>query len=276
MSENKESLLNIVNASGFLFQLRIEKEIKAMDHYGTGKWIIAAQEHRWFDLQGESDGFIDLVLKAGIMRMVIECKRVTDANWVFLIPDGHREMARTRVRWTLRNPNNASIADWHDFHISPPSPEAAFCIVRGQGEKDTPMLERLSSLVLRSVESLADQELGFTSRSGGEPCVYFPVIITNATLLVCRFKSEKIDISTGQIDDADFEEVPCVRFRKNLSSSTPDSKPQETLEKTNQANERTILVIHSDDLAATLNEWDLPYSHSNAPWPWERYRQVDQ
>jgi hypothetical protein len=273
MPENKESFLNLVNASGFLFQLRIEREIKAMGPHGTGKWEIAAREYRWFDLKEESDGFIDLVLKAGIMRMVIECKRVIDAHWIFLVPDGRKEMARTRVRWTLRNPDNASVADWHDFHVSSRSPEAAFCIVRGQGEKDTPMLERLSSLVLRSVECLADEELLYTGRSDESPCIYFPVIITNAILHVCRFESENIDISNGQIDNADFEQVPCVRLRKSFSSPMPYSKPQQDIEKTNQANECTILIIHSGDLATTLNEWDLPYQ-SNAPWPWEGCRRM--
>jgi hypothetical protein len=269
MPETKETLLNLVNASGFLFQHRIEQEISATDLKRV--WEIAAREHRWFDSLVENEGFIDLVLKAGIARIVVECKRVTDANWVFLVPDKKHKTSNTRILWTMRKDSGTRIAEWHDFTVTPISHEATFCIVRGQGEKDTPMLERLSSLVLRSIESLASEELSYTGRSEAETCLYFPIIVTNATLHVCRFDPARIDISTGQIDDADFEQVPCVRFRKNLSSTTPSVKPRRDLETTNLSNERTIFVVSSDHLAETLMDWEIPYP-SNAPWPWEGLR----
>jgi hypothetical protein len=268
MTETKESLRNLVNASGFLFQLRVEQEIKSMDF--PNDWEIAAREHRWFDSQEGNEGFIDLILKQGIGRMVIECKKVTDGNWVFLVSDKSSGVDRARMRWTLRNSSDKPFAQWHDFNVGPLSPEATFCIVRGQGEKDTPMLERISSLVLRSLESLANEELDYTERSDKEPCIYFPVIVTNAALHVCRFDPAKIDISTGQVDDADFEQVSCVRFRKNFSSIVSSPKPQKDLETTNKRNERTVFVVNSEKLAEFLKEWSVPYNRQpGRQWPWE-------
>lgn len=267
MAETNESLLKFVNASGFLFQLRVEQEIKNLD----GNWEIAACEHRWFDPQEENEGFIDLALKKGIIRMVVECKRVTDANWVFLVPNKKSDTESARTMWTMRQAPDKHIAEWHDFKISPVSSEATFCIVRGQGEKDTPMLERLSSLVLRSLESLAIEEFAFSERSDFQPRIYLPVIVTNAALNICRFDPSKINISTGQIDDAEFEPVPLVRFRKSLSSTMSSGKPQNSLEASNRSNERTIFIINSNHLAELLNKFDVSYQ-SNAPWPWEGVR----
>jgi hypothetical protein len=132
-------------------------------------------------------------------------------------------------------------------------------------------LERLSSLLLRSLEAIADEGLGYSSQSSGASRVYVPVIVTNATLLVCRFDPAQTDLSAGRIDDADFEPVKCVRFRKNFSSTTSLAKPQEDLKTSNRYNERTIFVINSGALADTLGRWDMSYQ-LNAPWPWEEFR----
>ncbi|MGD0753374.1 MAG: hypothetical protein ABSA23_18490 [Anaerolineales bacterium] len=261
MPETKESLLKIINASGFLFQLRIEQEIKSTDLARI--WDISAREHRWYDSQEGSDGFMDLVLtQTGSARIVIECKRVTNANWIFLIPDNKDRVLNAQIKWTMRIKPDKYFTDWQDFKVRPVSPEATFCIVRGQGEKDTPMLERVSSLLLRSIEYLAHEEFTYTDRGDKKPYLYFPVIITNATLHVCRFDPQKIDINKGQInaiDDIEFEIVPCVRFRKNFSSTIDPSKLQKDLETTNRSNERTIFVINSESLTETLSKWDTSY-----------------
>lgn len=272
MTEPKEVLQSLVNASGFLFQLRIEQEIRATGPNKLGNWEFAAREHRWLDTHDGSEGFIDLILKSGPGRMVIECKRVTDANWVFLIPDTRNNMTRAQILWTMRTNSTESIADWHDFQIRPSSPEATFCIVRGQGEKDTPMLERLSSQVLQSLESFANEEIGYTDRSARDAHIYFPVIVTNATLYTCQFDPSLVDISTGQLAQANFQEVPCVRFRKSFSSGLPSRQPNRDIEKTNYNNERTVFVVNSVALTSVLADWNIPYNESNAPWPWESFR----
>jgi hypothetical protein len=226
MTESDNDYLNIVNKSGFLFQTRIEKEIELKK---PGDWSPITHEHRWVDPLDGKEGYIDLILEYGIERMVIECKKLTDAKWIFLVPNNHNETNEARLLWTYEGiiPNETfrkKISEWHNFHTKITSFEALFCIVRGQGENDTLMLERLSSYLLRSVESLAKEELDYQRGPTGEYNIYFPTIVTNATLLVCRYESDNIDISTGHLEKAKFEEMPLVRFRKNLSSSVQSIK----------------------------------------------------
>jgi len=59
MPEEKEDLLKLVNASGFLFQLRVEDEVtKTSSSHGK---TVLAREHRWVDQVTESEKFIDLI-----------------------------------------------------------------------------------------------------------------------------------------------------------------------------------------------------------------------
>ena len=269
MPETSEALLNLINASGFLFQLRVEQEIKNMQALQLGNWKII-REHRWVDPIDGTEGFIDLILEWDIHRMVIECKRVTDATWIFLIPDERVSMRRARLLWSMLAQSTGKIAEWHDFRLIPESPEAEFCIVRGQGDRDTPMLERVSSLLLRSTESLANEELNHQTEAQREHLVYYSVVVTNATLRICRFNPSLVNISTGRLEAnaADFKEVPFVRFRKNLSSALVGHRSFSDLQKANSENERTVFVINSGQLANTIREWRIPYDQ-NAPWPWE-------
>jgi len=269
MSETSESLLNLVNASGFLFQLRVEQEIKALEAFRRGNLELVAREHRWIDPVDGKEEFIDLILKSGIIRMVLECKRVTEATWAFLIPDNQDKMKRARLLWTSLTQSGAKIAEWHDFKLTPLSPEATFCIVRGQGDKDTPMLERVSSLLLRSIEVLANEEMNHQTQLQQKNSIYYPVVITNASLQVCHFNPSSVNIVTGRLDAANFQEVPFVRFRKNLSSILVNHGPQSDLQTANLENERTVFVINARHLANTIRELDISYEF-NAPWPWER------
>jgi len=276
MTENDTSLLNLVNASGFLFQLRIDHEIEKTKSSREGRWEVIAREHRWLDPLDGKEGFIDLVLDSGIARMVIECKRTTEASWVFLITKGQPQTRRSRLLWTYEGPipketYRKKLYEWHDFNAKLLSFESTFCIVRGQGEKDAPMLERLSSLLLRSVEGIANEELGFSDKSVGDLHLYAPVIITNTKLYICQYEPDDIDLFMGQLGKADFVEIPFVRFRKNLSSSTPDHK-QSDLQKANLYNERTVFVVNSTSIREFLADLDFPYK-INVPWPWEGLRQ---
>jgi hypothetical protein len=272
MTENNNDLLNIVNKSGFLFQARVEKEIEDTK---PGNWAPIAHEHRWVDSLDGKEGYIDLILGYGIERVVIECKKSTDAKWIFLVPNDQGESNRARLLWTYEGlpPQETfrrKVSEWHNFKTKITSLEALFCIVRGQGENDSPLLERLSSYLLRSIENLASEELEYEKESSGELHIYYPVIITNATLLVCRYAPGNIEISTGQLAEASFEEVPIIRFRKNLSSSV-QTKGVRNLEQANLDHERTIFIVNSKRITDSLKQLKLPYE-INAPWPWERFR----
>jgi len=272
MPETNDTFLNNTNNSGFLFQMRIEQEIETNK---PGNWQPIAHEHRWRDPLDGKEGFVDLILEYGIERMVIECKKTRDASWIFLVPDNRGLTKRSRFLWTYEGKvkqevYRKKIFAWHDFSTNSNSLESSFCIVRGQGEKDAPMLERLSGILLRSVERLATEELEFEKPSEGELHFYIPVIITIATLFTCRYDTNNVSIISGELSDAVFEEVPFIRFRKNLSTSLPTQKLQ-NLQQANKENERTIFVINSNHIVKVLSEIKFPYE-LNAPWPWENLR----
>jgi len=247
MADLQDSLRKLVNASGFLFQLRVEQEIRATQPSRRGDWEVVAHEHRWIEAAEGGEGFIDIILRSGFGRMIIECKRVMDASWVFLVPDQKNQTARSRLLWTVRNAEDQEIASWHDFYVLPISAESAFCAVRGQGEKDVPMLERIASHLLKSVESFASEELSYTSRASHDPIIYFPVIVTNAALYVCHFDPLKVDLASGQLAEGDFKQVPYIRFRKTLSSNLLPREPPRDVEQSNQENERTVFIVNPSD-----------------------------
>jgi hypothetical protein len=269
--ENSDDFLSIVNKSGFLFQTRVEKEIA---NERPGGWEPIAHEHRWVDSFDGKEGYIDLILEKGIQRLVIECKKSTDSKWIFLTPVNQSENSDARLLWTYEGIVSTSAfreknSEWYNFKTSGKFLEALFCIVRGQGENDTPLLERLSSHLLRSVENLAKEEMEYERREEKNIHIYYPLILTNAKLLVCRYDSDDIDISTGQLAKGDFEEVPAIKFRKNLSSSV-QSKGIQNLKQANSGNERTVFIVNSNHIVEILKNLDIPYSLNNF-WPWQNF-----
>lgn len=117
MDSKKESLLRLVNASGFLFQLKVEREIRSLAHQHDTNWIVAAAEHRWIDPLQETEKYIDLVCQFHAGRMVIECKRVRQGDWVFLVGDGKTSMDRSRLLWTYLTDDRGPIAQWDEFKL---------------------------------------------------------------------------------------------------------------------------------------------------------------
>ena len=87
MKSQEKTLNTIINASGFLFQLRIENELRENVIAPDSRWKIVGREHRWVNPSTGYEGFIDLLLDTGTLILVIECKRVTEGHWVFLVPE---------------------------------------------------------------------------------------------------------------------------------------------------------------------------------------------
>jgi len=265
MKSIEEILEPIVNASGFFFQLGVEHELRNHVIKPGSSWNIIGREHRWIHSSTGNEGFIDLLLDTGTILLVIECKRVKNGRWVFLVPRGDSPMNRARLLWTHTD-EVQSISDWSDFKVTPPSPEAMFCVVRGQGEKEVPMLERLASRLILSAEALSNQDLEIKrSLERSKARVFIPMIITNAELYTCSFDPALIDLQTGMIDETEFEPVPLVRFRKSLSSAIHQRTRPRSLQDLNIANDRTVLVMNSQHMAEGFKELGMPFT---GQWPW--------
>lgn len=268
MPDDKESLLKIVNASGFLFQLSVEQHIKHLYRPHFSNWSVLSREHRWIDPFISKESFVDLILQSHAGRMIIECKRIRGGEWIFLIANSATDMYRARLLWTFQRENHKPYSDWDEFKFTYSSPESAFCVIRGKGEGDTPMLERLSGLVLRSTEIFAEQELRIgPDREYGPARIYIPTIITNAELKICRFDPDAIDIKTGTLPDAEFESVPVVRFRKSLSSTFHSNYEHSSINESYEMQQRTVFIINANSLGSVLPNSEIkPFSSDGYPW----------
>ena len=269
MSEKSETLLNLVNKSGFVFQLCIEHEIE--NTKDTHKKEVLAREYRWIDPNSDQERFIDIILSTGTNgRMIIECKRVRQGNWVFLVPESDKPKNSANILWTGNNKSGKQLASWHKFDLIPQSIESSFCIIRGQGEKDQPMLERLASFLLRSTEVLALEEMETSQESRNFNLkFYFPVIITNASLSICRYDPSNIDINSGDLSGADFEEVPFIRFTKSMSTIIESSGEVKSIQDISTENQRTIFIINVGSLGSTLLEkWEIITQGFPTQMPW--------
>jgi hypothetical protein len=257
MSENNESLLNLVNSSGYLLQLRLESYID--DNRTSHGWEIIGHEHPWINQETGDEGFIDIVLGSQfqqVFRMVIECKRVLDSSWVFLVTNQKSmNVHRSRLYWSHCQVERKNLTGWHDFGLSPTFPEAGFCVVRGQSDKDKPMLERIAGILLKSVESLAEEESNFAPTQPSEAHVYIPVIITTASLEVCLVDPSDVNIENGQLPDGKghFEKVPFVAFRKGMIVNNL-GKTVTNLKKANLKKEQTVFIVQALEVLNFLNQ----------------------
>jgi hypothetical protein len=268
---NDADLLRLINGSGFLFQLRVEDEVRRTSQ--THQKHILAREHRWKDEATGEEGFIDLIMTTGTNgKMVVECKRTRDANWVFLVPTDARIVGKANVLWTGTLPNNRKIAAWDNLELNPASFESSFCVIRGQGEGDAPMLERISGILLGASESLAAEELKYPQRVGVQGLrFYFPVIVTNAKLKICRCDFSAVDLSTGTIPGAVFEDVAFLRFAKSMSTRLQSSRPPNNLAESARESQRTVFIMNAETLPTSLlGNWEF-YTLEHQPdqiWPW--------
>src|SRR6266542_2122561 len=173
----ESDLSGVVNASGFMLQLALENAVRSTER--QHRFEIEAREHPW--RRDDDGGFIDLILGRNSVRLVCECKRTRDGNWVFPVEESASPTERARLLWT-ESTGRGALRDWFNFRLQTPSPESSFCMIRGQGENDSPLLERLAGKLITSVEALADEELCF--RRAGDTRdtrrVYVPVVITTA------------------------------------------------------------------------------------------------
>ena len=260
---DKAEQTKLLNASGFPFQLAIEDAVRRSDQ--SEAWQVTGREHPWNSSDGS--GYIDLVLTRARVHLVIECKRSRDAAWLFLMPEPQQmERSHARILWTDTEPHRRPLQGWGDIQVRPGSPEAEFCAIRGQGEKGTPLLERLASGVVASSEGLAAQ-LNVLDYQYSRHNILLPVIVTSAKLYVGKFSPADVNLTAGELDDASFEEVSHVRFRKSLSGvEVPTEFEPESLEDLAYGSVRTVFVVEAASFVEWLRTLRTEWAEGSSPW----------
>ena len=279
--------LSVVNATGFAFQLAVE-ELVARDRNAHG-WTVTSREHGWRDAARDPQ-FIDLVLTRGQIHLVVECKRLKDAQWVFLVPDGHRGRTAEPTRHcraavlskqkTREGPRAATTLA--DFPVDPPSWESAFCSVGGASDRDRPLLDRLCAHVATSADAILDQQLTvdgrrdlhFPALRSDVIWIAVPVIITTESLWICRFDPGSVSPERGEIvsESAEFEQVNVVRYRKSFDAHVHPPVLEGSIASVisgvgmlERYSQRTVFVVTARHLVEWLAAFDLDVS-PHAVW----------
>lgn len=268
MKDDADKLRSLVNASGFVFQLALEDAIKrSVERHG---WQIAVREYPW--RTERHVGFADLILSRGPFRLIIEAKRHRDAEWVFLMPEPKQsQRSHARIMWTDTVPGGPPLSGWGDIQVYPASPEADFCVVRGQGEKDRPLLERLGAGLIDTVEGVGSDLLDLHAR-GSSTHVLIPLIVTTATLYLAHFDVHDVPLRTGEISAGNFIQVPSVRFRKSLSRTSEHLTPElSELEHLAKNAERTAFIVTAEHLVDWLEDFE---TNNNGFMPWHVARRA--
>src|SRR5256885_4473166 len=195
---DNQKLIDDVNKSGFPLQIAIGHHIEET-HREHG-WKIEYKEHAWKNVADGNEGFLDLAIRNAYATsmLVIECKRVLDASWVFLVND-EKQMKRRRAKpWAnyMKAAPVFSYAGWADIALDPATPQSEFCVVSSSKEgKATLKLEPIAAELLSATEALANEEGPIQIRTLHELSMYFGVIVTTAKLKVCTVKPEAISLA---------------------------------------------------------------------------------
>jgi hypothetical protein len=245
---------SIANSSGFPLQIRVANLANS-----SSKWQILLEEHPWHSTETNSTGFIDIVLEHKedhFLKLVIECKRVRQTKWVFLIQKANPSKRTHANIWD----SSQERFDWWNWQVEPPSYESQFCAIPGQDQGRRTLLERTASELIESIESLALQDKRIIEsrvrQAGDLNLICIPVIVTTAKLVVSFFEPESILLEDGSLpSDAIFEIVPSVRFRKSLTTRFPLIPPP-NLKEVHDKTVRTVFIVNSEhflDFIENLN-----------------------
>lgn len=258
---------NHVNASGFPFQIAVEALVNdTRDQHG---WHTRYTEHSWTNIETGESGFIDIVLENshGTLSFVVECKRVKDTAWIFLIDEDQRKNRRHAKSFVLnKSYEKTKRFEWLDLTLDPSTPQSQYCVIPGTDQRNKSLIERVAADLVSSTEGLALEDKSLSLDDRNILKVYFNVIVTTATLQICRFDSASINIEDGTLNDADFEEVPYLRFRKQLNPvyKIPKIFSVAGSHDIARAKENTVFVVNSKYLVQFLKEFEIDNSHTNS------------
>ena len=244
-----------VNSSGFPLQIGLKNLIE--DYFEHQTWSTLYTEHAWRNPNNGEIGFIDLVVcnQSGTIYFVIECKRVQDTSWIFLV-EGERINKRRHSKCFVfkKSSENLEKFEWIDLTLDPSTPESQYCVVPGTGNQKHTLIERTASELVSSTEGLAFESKALNKNSGETLEIYFNVIVTTAKLQVCLLPSDSISIADGTIENPKFEEVPYLRFRKQLNPiyEIPEVYKSFNKQEISRAKENTVFMVNSQHLIEFL------------------------
>ncbi len=252
-----------VNNSGYPLQMHLKELINRSN--ARHRWRVLAEEHRWTNTTTNEEGFIDLILTrdGSDLKLIVECKRII-GNWTFLLST-EKVGKQGTVKTLMSNIDTENLL-WKKLNIDPYSYQSSYCVLDIAGKKDSRTLEKLSGELLLSLEELAKEEFeirkGQTNNASLYPynntIFYLPVIVTTANLSTITFDPiNDVDIKNGKIKSSEISPVSFIRFHKNLATDLDYSKPKMAdIRKSNQENDRTVLVVHSENFVDFLANID--------------------
>ncbi|GAB57348.1 hypothetical protein [Rheinheimera nanhaiensis] len=256
-----------VNSSGFPLQIAIKNRVN--DTYNKHGWRTRYTEHSWRNRTTGESGFIDLVLASqnGTQFLVVECKRVKDTSWIFLV-EGQDKKTRRHTKCFVLNKSGVDMKrfEWLDLTLEPSTPQSQFCVVPGTDNRSQSLIERASAELVSATEALALEDNSLTLNDRDDLKIYFNVIVTTAKLQVCRFDPAAISLVDGTIADAEFEEVPYVRFRKQLNPvyEIPEVYAVAGSIDVARVKENTVFVVNSEYISNFLEDFEIDDGHANS------------
>jgi len=147
----------VANSSGFPLQIRLADITRS-----TTRWEVYFEELPWQSPDKAAQGFIDLVIldrNSELLTMVVECKRVRQTEWIFLIPETSSPLRSHAKLWCSSRGNNQWMDfGWQDWQTEPMTFESKFCAIPGQAQGRQTLIERTCSEVIESVEAFASLE----------------------------------------------------------------------------------------------------------------------
>ncbi len=254
---NDADLSKLVNQSGFPLQLALDHMVQSRS--GELGWRVIYREHGWKNPDGQS-GFADLVLedKYRSSVLVVECKRVIEADWIFLEESSTTPLSKRTRLWATNTPNHGKEhCGYYDARAQPESRESMYCVVAGQDPKGRPMLERVAAETSAAMEAIAIEEHPMIAKLNHGLRMYVPVIVTTARLVSSRFDPSLVELKNGEAQAVAHEVLPWIRFRKQFSSDyavQPKDVEWDLMELA-LAKEKLVYIVNVESFADFLKSW---------------------
>jgi hypothetical protein len=272
----REQFQKTVNDSGFPLQMGIKLLVQSAA--SAMRWRASLSEHPWDDPLSDDPKFIDLVIRGrqedDPLRLVIECKRARDTEWLFLRqpPIGPRSNFRLNVKGRIFVQHQSALMNhWEDSPFTPGSPQADYCVVRKNKGRSDDLVEKPAAEIVRAVDALAMQEFQLYSRgnlfhvSTSTPItrLFIPMIVTTAKMYICDADYQNINLETGEISGANIEPVDFVRFAKSFGAGDARRAGDITIEKFAEQTERSVLIVQASAFLDFLGHFDIGRDKSN-------------